>query len=391
MSMNYDNVRVAHLTASPFYGGPERQMAGLASAMPLNVRSTFLCLMENGKAKPFVDELRRRGHPAVELKNNHPHLIACAREVVQKLKSLEADILLTHGYKADIIGLIAARMARIPLVCVSRGWTWATRKVRIYEAVDRLVLRLADHVVCVSEGQAAKVRKAGVRSSNITVIRNSVDVSRFSRIEPKAEQALRSLFPDPVMHVVLAVGRLSPEKGFDLLIDAATEVCRKQENVGFALIGDGPLRADLHSRIRTAGLQRRFVLAGFRHDVDALLPHASCLVQSSHTEGMPNVVLEAMAASVPVIATSVGGTPELMVDGQTGILVPPGNASAISEGILTLLGDSMERACMGSAGRQRVEEEFTFHAQARQYEQLLIALAEHRPTMASETVTVAQA
>lgn len=391
MTPNDDTIRVAHLTASPFFGGPERQMAGLASAMPLNVQGTFLCLMEDGKAQPFVDELHRRGHSVIELKSNHPHLIAASREVARHLRQLQIDVLLTHGYKADIIGLPASRVAGTRFIPVSRGWTWATRKVRFYETLDRIVLRLADHVVCVSEGQAAKVRKAGVRDANISVIHNSVDVARFSRMDSRAEQTLRGLFPDPVSHIFMAVGRLSPEKGFDFLIDAAGQVCGRHENVGFVLVGDGPLRADLHARIQSLGLQRRFILAGFRKDVDALLPHATCLVQSSHTEGMPNVVLEAMAASVPVIATSVGGTPELVVDRETGILIPPGSVSAISEAILTLLGDSMQRAYMGRVGRSRVEEQFTFGAQARQYEQLLGAMVVRRSAPAETHNMVAQA
>lgn len=381
----------AHLTASPFFGGPERQMVGLACAMGGEIENAFLCLMENGKAKPFIDELRRSGHNAVELKSNYPHLLSATREVARHLHDLGAHVLLTHGYKADIIGLLAARLAGIPVVMVSRGWTYATRRVRVYERLDRLALRLSDHVVCVSEGQAKKVRKAGVRRDRVEVIRNSIDISRFARANPAAEKTLRALVPCPVRHIVLAVGRLSPEKGFDYFVEAARLVCAKRNDVGFAILGDGPLKADLQARINSAGLQRQFILCGFRKDVDQLLPHASVLVQSSHTEGMPNVVLEAMAACVPVVATSVGGTPELIVHGESGYLVPPADAEVLAEGMLLLLGDSVERAQMACAARRRVEEQFSFAAQAASYEQMFGKLLARRHSFPNRNMELAHA
>lgn len=182
---------------------------------------------------------------------------------------------------------------------------------------------------------------------------------------------LKLLVPPEVRHTVMAIGRLSPEKGFDLLIKAARKVLSRRDDVGFVIVGDGPLKRELQAQINAAKLQRQVILAGFREDVDMLLPHASLLVQTSHTEGMPNAVLEAMAAGVPVVATSVGGTPELIVHGESGHLVDAGDVDGIAEGILTLLGDSMERARMACAARHRVEERFTFASQAAAYEQML--------------------
>lgn len=346
-------------------------MIGLTCAMPEHIRSTFLCLMEHGKARPFVQQLQNRGLWAHCLARNHPDLPGAVREVAGAIRALGCDVLLTHGYKADIIGWGAARLARVPVVMVSRGWTWTTWKVRLYERIDRFMLRLADRVVCVSEGQAQKVRKVGVPEARIRTICNSIDMERFASVDPAAGARLRALFPGPMRHVVVAVGRLSPEKGFDQLVQAAEIVCQQRHDVGFALIGDGPLAQPLREQIAACGLAHRFVLAGFREDVDQLLPHAACLVQSSHTEGMPNVVLEAMAAAIPVVATAVGGTPELLLDGETGWLVPPADPQAMASRILMILADSIERASLGVSGRKRVEERFSFAAQAQAYERML--------------------
>lgn len=379
MGYSIGQIRMAHLTASPFFGGPERQLVGLIRAMPDSCHSTVLCFMEHGKAQGFVQTLHENDVPTICLRHNHPHLWASAREIAHALRNLRSDVVLTHGYKPDIVGWIAARMAGIPVIMVSRGWTYATRKVRLNEALDRLVLRRADQVVCVSAGQMQKVVASGVRAERATVVHNSINVQRFGAPVPGGGQVLQAMFSEKLMHFVVAVGRLSPEKGFEQFIAAAAKVCARRDDTGFVLIGEGPLGQALVRQVEELKLKARFAFAGFRKDVDALLPHASLLVQSSYTEGMPNVVLEAMAGSLPVVATAVGGTPELVVQNETGLLVPPRDAEAIAEGVSMLLADSVLRARMGMAGRQRVEESFTFDAQAKAYARLVTRLLQSQP------------
>lgn len=383
MSQTSEQLQIAHLTASPFWGGPERQMVGLAGAMPPSCRTTFLCLMEQGKAQPFVDQVREGGHDAICLRSNHPHLLAATREVAGCLRERHADVLLTHGYKAALIGWPAARLAGVPVVMVSRGWTAATARVRLYECLDRLVLRLADRVVCVSEGQAAKVLRAGVARSRVQVIPNSVNMERFEKVDESAGATLRWLLPEPVEHIIIAAGRLSPEKGFERLVDAAAEICRTRRDVGFVVVGDGPQGEALRSQVSRLGVGDRVIFAGFRKDVDALLPHATCLVQSSYTEGMPNVVLEAMAAGIPVVATAVGGTPELVRDGETGLLIPAGDTPALVQGIRRVLEDADRRNDMGAAGRLRVQRHFTFASQAAAYVSLFKQITASKKPLAA--------
>jgi glycosyltransferase involved in cell wall biosynthesis len=227
-----------------------------------------------------------------------------------------------------------------------------------------------DRVVCVSEGQAAKVRQAGVPAERIRVIANAIDGRRFARPDLTGRDELRAYFRTPRRFIVGAAGRLSPEKGFEQLIGAADEVVAAMSGTGFVLFGDGPLGAALHQQIDEHSLQDDFVLAGFRHDLDRLLPWLDLLVLPSFTEGMPNVVLEAMAAGVPVVATAVGGTPELVVDGVTGWLVPPGNPSELARRIVDVLDSGPGRHALGQRGREQVQTEFTFAAQAAKYRAL---------------------
>jgi glycosyltransferase involved in cell wall biosynthesis len=364
---------ILHLTASTFLGGPERQMLGLAGALPAEYRTAFLLFAEGGRCRAFQEQIRGQGYEASVLTNDTPWLQAAVREVAGRLAEAGADVLCCHGYKADLVGRPAARRAGVPVVAVSRGWTGENLKVQLYERLDRFTLAWMDRVVCVSEGQAIKVRHAGVPPERVAVIHNAIRADRFAAARPDDRGLLQSLFAGPGRLLVGAAGRLSPEKGFGVLVRAAAEVCRQRDDVGFVVFGEGPLCDRLRHEVARLGLGDRFVLAGFRGDLDRLLPNLDLVVLPSLSEGLPNVALEAMAASVPVVATAVGGTPEVVEDGITGTLVPPNDAEALAWGIVQVLG-SPRRAAMGRHGRERVLEHFTFAAQARAYERLFEGL-----------------
>ncbi len=371
---------VVHLTASRFVGGPERQMLGLARGLSEGHRWAFASFAEGGLCRPFLEECRRSGFEARALQHDTPHLRAAFRELSALIDGLEADLLCCHGYKANLLGRPAARRRGIPVVAVARGWTGESLKVRTYEALDRLGLRWMDRVVCVSEGQAAKVRRAGVRAGRTVVIPNAIDAGRYDASDPAARGELLGLFPGPVGRVVGAAGRLSPEKGFEVLVEAAAIVARSDPSAGFVLFGEGALREPLARRVAEVGLEGRFVLAGFRSDLDRLVPHLDLLAQSSFTEGMPNVVLEACAAGVPVVATAVGGTPEVVEDGRSGYLVPPGDPGVLADRILDALGDEDRRRALGAHGRRSIRDRFTFAAQAERYRGVFCELVGRRET-----------
>lgn len=365
---------VAHLTASTFFGGPERQMLGLAHHLAPGFDTAFLSFSEGGCCEPFLAAAREHGYEASALSHDTPRLWAATRELTAELTRLGADILCCHGYKADILGRLAARRCGIPAVAVSRGWTAQNLKVRLYETLDRLNLRWMDRVVCVSEGQAVRVRRAGVAPQRVVVIRNAVDPDRFADVDLRYCQQLQDYFAAPRRCIVGAAGRLSPEKGFDVFLKAAERIAAHDRSLGFVQFGAGPLREALAQRVTAAGLEDVFVLAGHRPDFDQFLPFLDLLVLPSFTEGLPNVVLEAFAASVPVVATAVGGTPEIVEDGRSGYLVPAGDDRALAQRILDALASDERRQAMGQRGSARVRQQFTFAAQARAYERLFASL-----------------
>lgn len=377
---------MVHLTGSPFFGGPERQMLGLARSLPWPYRSVFLSVWEGGRCQAFLEQVRRDDFAAVTLQHNTPHFRSMVSELAQSFRRYRADVLCCHGYKADLLGWAAARRTGVRVVSVSRGWTAATLKVRLYEAADRLGLYAMDAVVCVSEGQAAKVRRLGVPADRVVVIRNAIHAERFADADPAYAEVLRDFLPPACRRVVGAAGRLSPEKGFGVLVEAAALVRQADPEVGFVVFGDGPLRQELTRQIAALGLSDSFALAGFRTDVDHFLPYLDLVVLPSFTEGLPNTALEAFAAGVPVVATAVGGTPEVIEEGVNGYLVPPGDPRELARRILDALGDERERRAMGLRGRQRVQDHFTFAAQGEQYQRLFETLLGRRGETASSRV-----
>lgn len=366
-------MRIVHLTASAFLGGPERQMLGLAAALPAEYASTFLSFSEGGRCRPFLAAARTAGFDAAELAHDTPNLRAAVRELAAFLRGNFTDVLVTHGYKSNLLGRPAARQAGVPIVSVSRGWTGENLKVWCYETVDRVHLRLMDRVVCVSAGQADRVRRFGVPPERVRVIRNAARLRAFSHPDTAKRAALRELAGGGGP-IILGAGRLSPEKGFAVLVEAAGHLVRQQPAARLVVCGDGPDRAMLERRVAACGLRDRVRFPGFRSDLDGLLPWADVVVLPSLTEGLPNVALEAAAAGVPVVATAVGGTPEVVLNGQTGFLVPANDPVSLAARLGDLLRHADWARAFGAAARRRVEQHFSFEGQARAYQALFAEL-----------------
>jgi glycosyltransferase involved in cell wall biosynthesis len=354
-------------------------MLGVALSLLPWCRSVFVLFPDKGKSRAFQRHLQDHGLEVVVLSKDSPHIASMAAELARRLRDLGADLLCCHGYKADLIGLLAARRASVPVIALSHGWVAENVKVRIYEAIDRACMRRMDRVICVSEGQATKVRHARVPSHKIAVIRNSIHAERIAGFDPAARAELHAMFPRPPEQVVGAAGRLSPEKGFGALVEAAAIVAHAHPGVGFVHFGDGRLREAVTRRITKLGLGGRFVLAGFRDDLDRFLPHWDLTVIPSFTEGLPTIALESYAAGVPVVATAVGGNPEVVIDGVDGYLVPPGDPSALARRVLDLLEMGESRKEMGRLGQERIRSQFTFQQQSERYRQLFLEILRPRP------------
>lgn len=365
---------VAHLIATNFFGGPEKQIVSHAHVLDKNrFRFVLISFVENGQPNELLDNARRVGLDVVELHTDKAFDPSAVFRLNRILADRHVNILCSHGYKANVIGRLATWIAGIPHLAVSRGWTAENRKIRFYEMLDRFFLRHANRVVAVSNGQRKKILKLGISPERVAVIHNAIDVSAVTVSEQKSSIRQELGIPQDAVLVVSA-GRLSPEKNHTAMIEAARAVCATRRDIYFAVFGEGFLRADLEARISRAGLKGRFFLPGFRRDILNLFREIDIFMLPSFTEGLPNVALEAFAVSKPIVATAVGGTPEVVQHGISGFLTNPEDIQTMTGHLLQLAESRELRSQMGEAGRRFVAEHFGFERQTKNYVELYEAV-----------------
>ena len=263
-----------------------------------------------------------------------------------------------NSSKAGILGRLAAVAARVPVRFFTvHGWAFKADRglaAIAYLWADRLMSPLTTATICVADGE----RRAGLRAHTCRASRTVVIYNGVALDVP-----LRAPGAGPV--TLLSVGRLRPPKDFMTLLRAI-----EPGSVRVRIVGDGPERAALEAEVARLGLERTVELLGMRGDVGELLAAADVFVLASDSEGLPMSVLEAMAAGLPVVASAVGGVPELVREGETGMLVPPRDSAALAGAIRRLVEDPALRDRLGAAGRQRVEREFSLARFQREHLEL---------------------
>jgi glycosyltransferase involved in cell wall biosynthesis len=365
-----ERITVLHFLPTTGIGGPDRQVLGhLAAVDRSRFKVMVYALSDDHAACPLVERARALGVEAFWRPNRGPLDWGALREVTDLLKSSHADLLCAHGDKPHLLGLIAARRAQVPILGLVRGWTAATTRVKVYDWLDRKLLHRMDAVMAVSEAGRHALLRLGIPSERVAVVHNAVDIRGIQQeAGPSARAELGLPGAEPL---VVCVGRLSPEKGHADLIEALRLIHDGGTQAHLALAGDGPERERLAQAAAAAGLAARVHFMGHRATVGPLLRDADLFALPSLTEGLPNAVLEAMAMALPVVATAVGGVPELVLDGETGVLVAAANPCALADALSRVLAlNSAERRRMGDAGRARVEDHFSFEGQARRLEAL---------------------
>ncbi len=292
-------------------------------------------------------------------------------KLARELRQFQPAIVQTFLFHANLAGRIAGKLAGVKQIV--SGVRVAEKRSRFPLWLDRWTNWLVQTNVCVSRAVADfSISQAGLSSKKIVVIPNGVDVAKFSAARPADLSAWRI---PPGSQVLVNVGRLDRQKGLPDLIAAAALLAPKHRQLHFLLIGEGSDRPAIEGLIDRKGLKNSVHLAGWRADIPELLAAGYGFVLSSHWEGLPNAILEAMAASLPVVATSVEGSAELVIDGQTGYLVPPHSPGELALALERLVTDAPRARAMGKAGQERAQAEFTWNKMVSQYCEIYRSLA----------------
>lgn len=363
---------ILHLRSAPGYGGgPDKTI--IKSAVEIDhSRYAIHCA--------YIYDKRSREYPLYEKArfckiNAHRIIIKSAFSPsllfnIRKLaKRLNVNIVHTHGYKSDIAGILACTGLKVKKITTVHGFIDTDSKLKIYNRMNIFALKFFDRVITVNHPQKEYLLRRGIKEKKITVIHNAVDPEEFSR--EKIDSNIRhELGISPEEHVLLYLGRLSEEKGTHNLIPVLWKVVQTHPQSVLLIAGEGPQKNKLESMVREKSLETKIRFPGYRKDSVNLLGASDVLLLPSRTEGIPNSVLEAMSMQVPVVATRVGGTPEIMNDGVEGFLVPPENPDLLADAVIKILDDPRMQTKMGMKGRERVFRDLSFSMRMRKMESL---------------------
>jgi len=355
-------------------GGAERALVALATGLDRRRWApSIVCLSAEAE---LVGPLRAAGLEVACLNVDPRRPIRAIAKLAEVLRASAPRLIQGFLFHANVATRLAATMAGRPWVI--GGLRVAERRQRWHLTLDRRTFRLSAGSVCVSQGVARFARVVGrLPADRLVVIPNGVDPTPFDRASAASRTALG--IPER-SHLVLFVGRLDPQKGLPILLDAAETVARNRPDWHLAIVGDGPEEMALRGRVAASPiLAGRVRWLGRRDDVPSLLKAADLLVLPSLWEGMPNVVLEAMAARRAVVGTAVEGTDDLIIPGHTGWLVSPGDPAALAAALAEAASDPDRLARFGNAGRERVEAKSTPARVVEAYDRLWSRVLGYEP------------
>jgi len=370
-----------HVLGGRERGGIATQLVTLAGQIDPNLISLSAILLTR---TDLAERLAEAGfHTQLVPKRGRGDLLVTSH-LARALRIAAPDIVHTHSVTSNLYGRVAARLARAPVVVTTvHGFVpdilrrhqavpwWLTKPTHL---LDLKMSCLADRLIAVSDAIARDLEHRGVNPEKIVTIPNGVDVCRFQAAgdaRSATRQALRISSSAPV---VGTVGSLVPLRNHALLLSAAAQAVAAVRDLKFLLVGDGPERARLESLARQLGISDQVIFAGHRPDVPQLLSAMDIFVLSCDTEGFGIAALEAMAAGLPLVATRVGALVEVVGDGQAGLLVPPGNSSALARALLDLLRNPSLARHLGEQGKARAEAKYSAARMAERLTQLYLEL-----------------
>ena len=343
-------------------GGPEKTI--LNSPRYLNEYGIdCACLFMRPPGDPGFATLERKavaaGAEIIGLDDRGPLDWRVVRDCIRVCRDRNVSVWHAHDYKSNALGLLVRRFHRMHLVTTAHGWVRFTAKTPLYYKIDRFCMKRYEEVICVSQDLHDRCVESGVTADRLHQIDNAIVLDDYSTAPPTLMDKARFGF-DSQRFLVGAVGRLSEEKGFQHLINATANLIHSGHQMCLVIAGEGHLRNQLQQQIDDLELQDHIRLCGFLPDPRELYRALDLFVLSSLREGLPNVVLEAMASQRAVVATNCNGIPNLVQHQQNGLVVPIDNENALHDAMQRCVMSEDLRSHLAAAGRQTIERRFSF-------------------------------
>lgn len=363
-----DIVRILHFIDHSRVGGPGKTILNSAKFIDRGRFEIYAACFCNGNGSDLSRAVEERGIPHLALRDRNGVEWSHVSDMREYILANRIDVLHTHGYKTDFLGVIQKRLAReLVLVTTHHGWIRNNLKQNMYAIAGMSLSRFFDGVMIVSRSMERFLPSSVKRRGAFTVIHNAIVMEDY---ECRGPGGLRREFGVSESEILIGViGRLSPEKGCLEMLAAFHAFRKEHERVKLVFIGEGVLRTELEGIAKRLGLRDKVIFAGYREPVAPVYGELDVLVCPSRTEGLSNVILEAMACRTPVIATDVGGNAEIITSGHDGILIKRACIEELRGPLLELTGSRYARERIIRNARRTVQERFSFAARMRKEEE----------------------
>jgi len=354
-------LKILYVDTEEVWRGGQAQLFSLILGIKERHHKVCLAAPENA---PLSVRAREKGIETVPFRQRNELSLAAVFRLWVILRNRDFDIVYVNTPRAIISGGLASKLRGVPLRICSRRVNFPLKS-----PLSRLKYNwLQESVVTVSLSIQETLIEGGVRPDLVQVIYEGVDLKWIDAHQPT------SLLEGGERLKVGTVAHLSPEKGHHVLLEAAARIVSRFPEVVFVLVGKGKSMFELQDKIRELDIEDHVICTGFRYDSEALTKEFDIFCLPSLSEGLSSAILVAMASSLPVVATQVGGIPELVVDGETGLLVPANDVRQLASALRQVLESQSLRRRMGQAGRRRVEQSFTLQRKLDETEQLYLTL-----------------
>ena len=367
--------KIVHIFKVTGVSGSENHLLTLLPELNKKFDVYVILLVESGNQ---VDELKvfleEKGITVCRVIIKHHFDFFVILKIYSLIKRIKPNTAHTHLIHADIYGTLACRIAGVPRIVSSKHNHDPFRAHPIFRLTSFIVSRYHDRIIAISESLKEFLHEVeGIEKEKITVIKYGLNPEQFVSVSTKSNKrlTLRTEFKIPHDYIIMGnVARLIPQKGYPFLIDAFHDLVKEGFKIVLVIVGEGLLREELQNQVRYLGLEDKVFFTGYRTDAIQLMYKFDIFVFPSIWEGFGLVLLEAMALSKPIVASNVSAIPEIVVDGETGFLVMPGNVSGLKNAMKKLIVSPDLRKSMGEKGRERLNTEFSVEKMVKKTEEL---------------------